>query len=146
MDDYLPKPVHLAQLREKLVHWLPLPTAAQASPIDASVLAEVSAGDPELQREIVVRFHRENASDARELESAVEAQRIEDVTRWAHRIKGAARTVGATAFADACERMERAGRKNDWEAVAQSVGTFRAELARLDAHIGALGSARAGAE
>jgi CheY-like chemotaxis protein len=44
MDDYLAKPVELAQLAIKLDQWLPLPAAA-AAPIDRSALAAICGGD-----------------------------------------------------------------------------------------------------
>ena len=40
------------------------------------------------------------------------------LTRQAHKLKGAARIVGALELADASERLEAAGRNDDWSAVA----------------------------
>ncbi len=38
--------------------------------------------------------------------------------RAAHRLKGASRMAGAAVLAEVCEEIERAGRANDWEAIA----------------------------
>ena len=56
-----------------------------------------------------------------------------EATRASHRIKGACRMVGALSLAEVCERMERAGRANDWNAMAVERGAFESELGRLSA-------------
>jgi len=135
MDDYLAKPVDLARLGEKLGRWLPLPAHPDDVVLDPSVLAEVSAGDSSLEREIILRFYGENVADVRTLERAFRANELEELTRCAHRMKGAARTVGAKRLAAACESLERAGRSNDRAGIEASLGGLNEELARLDTHV-----------
>jgi two-component system, NarL family, sensor histidine kinase EvgS len=143
MDDYLSKPVQLTQLATKLWRWLPLPDAESDAIFDPNVMAEISEGDAQIEREILLRFHRENSRDAEALDNAVQANAIDAVTRFSHRIVGAARTVGAKRLALACERMERAARDKDWEAIASHMPLIHDELARLDAHVGSLSLDRA---
>jgi HPt (histidine-containing phosphotransfer) domain-containing protein len=135
MDDYLAKPVDLARLGEKLGRWLPIPPHPDGVVLDPSVLAEISGGDSSLEREIILRFHGENVADAQALERALRANELEELTRWAHRMKGAARTVGAKRLAAACESLELAGRSSDRAGIEANLGEFHEALARLDAHV-----------
>ena len=150
MDDYLAKPVDLAQLSQKLAHWLPIPLRgsaapgaaggvarfprmATAGPIDAGVLAEIADGDPDAERELLRRFRQYNAEDANRLLSAVRQADIKGVNQTAHRIKSASRAIGAMGLALVCDRLERASREKDWQAVAANLDAFSAELERVNA-------------
>ena len=126
MDDYIAKPVELGQLAAKLGQWLPLP-----EPVDRSVLAETISPDERQQHEYLERFGEYNRDDVRALTSAVGRGDLEHAAQLAHRIKGAARTVGATAFAGAAEEIERAARTREAERVAGAMERFELELARL---------------
>jgi len=78
MDDYLAKPIGLAELAAKLGQWLPLPSAIPRAAharqaIDPALLALVSDGDAELERDILRRFQACNVQDATQLRNAVRA-------------------------------------------------------------------------
>jgi CheY-like chemotaxis protein/HPt (histidine-containing phosphotransfer) domain-containing protein len=144
MDDYVPKPIQIGILAEKLDRWAPFPPAhgpaqVTASPIDNAVLAEITDGDDTLAREILHRFRRYNSEDAASLKAAVDATDLRQVTDASHRIKGASRTVGAVALATVCEHLERAGRANDWLAISSHMDAFRHEVHRLDRFIESFG-------
>ncbi|HEX9391943.1 MAG TPA: ATP-binding protein [Usitatibacteraceae bacterium] len=144
MDDCLVKPVELGQIRQKLDQWLPIPEAAApsasqdknldmaASPLDRSVIAEISGGDVIAEREIFTDFRRANDEDAATLLRAVAMGDITGITRAAHRIKGASKMIGATAFADVCERIEEASRANDWTTVEANMEAFHQQWVRLN--------------
>jgi CheY-like chemotaxis protein len=134
MDDYLAKPIDLAQLALKLDQWLPL----EASAIDAAAVGELAPGDPAGQRDILARFRAFNAQDAQALADAVRLADMAQVVQAAHRIKGAARTVGATQLAAVCERIEQASRRGDGIAVGFAMGDFQRELDRVQSHIESL--------
>ena len=137
MDDYLAKPIDLAQLALKLDQWLPLP----ASAIDAAAVGELAPGDPAGQRDILAQFRAYNAQDAQALADAVRAGEMAQVTQSAHRIKGAAKTVGATQLAAVCERIEQASRRGDRITVGFAMGDFQRELDRVQNHIESLDGA-----
>jgi CheY-like chemotaxis protein/HPt (histidine-containing phosphotransfer) domain-containing protein len=154
MDDYLAKPVQLTQLAQKMKYWLPLPEPARltdeskpgvaapsderAVPIDPSVLAEISAGDPELERDIIDRFRRYNSEDANMLLAAFRNEDLQQVTQASHRITGASKTIGAMSLAAVCERLERASRANDWRTVTANMDAFSEELDRINDYVGTL--------
>ena len=138
MDDYLAKPVELARLAVKLRQWLANPRVMPV--MDESALAEIAVGAA-MRREVLADFRRYNDADALALEVAIEAGDLPKVTRAAHRIKGATRTVGAEALAAVVERIERSSRAGDWSATTLQMDAFRRELDRLNAHIDSLETA-----
>jgi signal transduction histidine kinase/ActR/RegA family two-component response regulator/HPt (histidine-containing phosphotransfer) domain-containing protein len=148
MDSYVAKPVEMRALAEALERWLPLPEARQPqealpqpppapaagdAPIDRSALAEITGGDAAMERDILLDFRGTNDGDAAMLRDALDKRDIALATRASHRIKGASRTVGALSLADVCERIERAGRANDWGTMSASREAFERELERLNA-------------
>ena len=162
MDDYIAKPVELSKLLAKLDQWLPIPDgdlhsspepgaqpdassrpaeAGNDPPIDRLVLAEIAGGDASLEREVFAQFLRVNDEDVALLAQALEAHNIPLVTHAAHRIQGASKTIGATALAEACARLEAAARANDWTTVAASQSAFHQEVARLNAYLAAIAKA-----
>ena len=155
MDDYMAKPVEIATLMEKLDQWLPLPDADAAtpgaarppagSPIDRSVVAQVSGGDAALEREVFAEFTRVNNQDAAVLAGACRARDAARLIQAAHRMKGASRTVGAGALAEVCAQLEAAARANDWATINANLEPLRREMARLDAYFGAGAGADSGA-
>jgi two-component system sensor histidine kinase EvgS len=68
------------------------------------------------------------------LEQAVVANDVAQVTRASHRMLGASRMVGALGLAGACERIGQGIRIREWGTVESGLGTFRLELARLNAY------------
>jgi signal transduction histidine kinase/CheY-like chemotaxis protein len=94
MDDYIAKPVELEALLAKLDNWLPIPgggaresvvTAEDDAPlIDPAVLAEISGGDPGVEREIFAQFLPVNEQDAAALTQALADNDIAAVVHFAH--------------------------------------------------------------
>jgi CheY-like chemotaxis protein len=146
MDDYLAKPVQIGSLAHKLARWLgspgPMPKEATVAandeenvPIDGTMLEDISGGDDRLARDILERFLRHNAEDARMLLAGASAADTDQVTLYSHRIKGAARTIGANQLASVCERLERAARAQDIVSIRSDIAAFNEQVARLDAYI-----------
>ena len=135
MDAHLAKPIDLSQLQERLARFVPLKMGAEAHPIDRAALADLAAGDPALENDVIRRFAEHNASDSNALEAAVESRDPRRVAEAAHRIKGAARTVGAKALAEACEELERLGKGGEVSAFDVPMERFRTERQRLDAYV-----------
>jgi CheY-like chemotaxis protein/HPt (histidine-containing phosphotransfer) domain-containing protein len=139
MDDYLAKPVGLTNLAKKLDRWLPIAPAEldalqPAAPLDRRVLAEICGNDAAAEREVLADFRRVNDQDAALLKLAVDGCDAAKIAHASHRIKGASTTVGATALAAVCERLERAGAASDWKMIEANMGAFQHELQRLNSH------------
>ena len=129
MDDCLVKPIELQQLAGKLARWI------GSGPVELATLEEISGGDPALAREMLDRFRRYNEDDTRRLREAWRARSLADVIAACHRIKGAAKTIGALALAGACEDAERGARAADWTGIDAAMRHFERELERLEGYI-----------
>jgi CheY-like chemotaxis protein/HPt (histidine-containing phosphotransfer) domain-containing protein/two-component sensor histidine kinase len=130
MDDFLPKPVPLAQLARRLRQWLPhvafapqegagpelpqsVPSAASPAPLDLAVLHEISGNDAVVAHEVLGDFLSSTKRDMAALEAAyVQGDRAE-LAREAHRIKGAARLVGAELLGRFAAEIESAARAQE---------------------------------
>ena len=121
MDDFAAKPTTIPFLAAKLRQWLPhldwsagggervaveAPHLAADGTFDLAVLAEVTGGDTELSTTLMDHFMASTSTDLVALDLALAGHRIDEVRRLAHRIKGAARIVGARAIVANAERME----------------------------------------
>ena len=107
-----------------------------AAPIDPSELAEISGGDRLVEQQMLATFRRANDADVAALRQALANRDLAAVTRCTHRVKGAARMVGAKALASICEKIEQAGHAGDWDAIAVQGEALDRELVRVYACLG----------
>lgn len=124
MDGFITKPVMLERLRAALQQWLPpaaapdgalqpqdasTPAADERPAIDLAVLATLVGDDAQVQRDILLEFQRCSLEDASALRAACADGAGAVGAALAHRLKSAARSVGAARLGALCETMERAG-------------------------------------
>lgn len=153
MDDYLVKPVRLAELASRLDHWLPLPAgpvhnarpADKEDPlIDHSLLDAITAGNASERASVLAEFRRLNDADAAELTTQLSGEReFRKITHLAHRIRGSCALLGASALADVCREIEfasRAERAAGWQVLAEE---FARERDRLDRYLDELATGTA---
>ncbi len=149
MDDYMAKPVGLQTLGACLQRWLPhvaahaaaaapagsegapLPQLAQPPTLDLSVLHDLTGGDPAEVRALLADFLASTDDDLAQLEALREAGDLPGLTRQAHKVKGAARLVGAVELGEASARLEAAGRDAAWDRVLPAAADVHTALARL---------------
>ena len=134
-DGYLSKPVRLAQLRTSIEAWLgPAPpvharrrSAAAAPPaVDLDVLAELVGNDPAVIAEVLAAF-RESATRSRtEMTRSMANGATAAASEAAHKLKSAARAIGASRLGDLCERIETL-------ATAQKASELRTQLPLFEA-------------
>ncbi|WP_131111055.1 ATP-binding protein [Sulfuricystis thermophila] len=142
MDDVLVKPTELATLRAVLARWLPF-AADNGAPIpidpgmvlDRAVLGQLAEGAEE-ERLILADFVSQTRRDLAELEAALARDDAAAATREAHRIKGAAKMVGALRLAARAARAEEAARRHDLAQAAERLREIEADLAELEASAG----------
>ncbi len=144
MDDFLTKPVTIPVLLGRLQHWLPHAVAkatgaassgasdADSIPVlDRAVLAEISGGSADVERDVLIDFLATTRGD---LETLMSAQRAGDavrVGREAHKIKGAGRLVGALALSAAAAVVEAAARTGDLAGCEQGTAELSEAFERL---------------
>jgi signal transduction histidine kinase/CheY-like chemotaxis protein/HPt (histidine-containing phosphotransfer) domain-containing protein len=142
MDAYLTKPVTIERLRSTLERWLGegAPDAAPELPqaggaVDRSVLAAWVGNEPAAIDALLIKF-RDSAFESREvIDAAWRAADLVGLAAAAHRLKGAARSVGANALGHAAAALEKAGKAGDRERCRSSLGPLAIELRRVAAEI-----------
>lgn len=142
MDDYLSKPVQLAELKAMLKKWqpvvfsLPFSTPAalldqQTLAVDVRVLATLVGDDATIIREFLNDFHISARQISQELSAACRAGDAPAVAALAHQLKSAARSVGALALGELCASLEMAGKAGDQPALTQLTPPFDEEWTRV---------------
>lgn len=146
MDDYVSKPIAMPILRAALKKWMPAPrdsaakanfasetdsradtpvvsvrpdqsTAQTGSPIDPRAIREMFGDDDATFKEILESFVEPSQAIIREIVAACDTRTSSGVHEAAHKLKSAARSVGAGALADTCVSLEAAGKAEDWGAI-----------------------------
>ena len=155
MDDFLSKPVLPALLCETVARWLPArapgerssvgrpnggafrPLAGDPAVIDLAVLAKLLDYKPEKVRKFALKFLISTEDGLREMQKALAAGQFGPIRELGHRIKSAARMVGAIGLAEQCQRLELlAPGPAEAEQAAHGVAEVRRLLALIDAQIG----------
>jgi CheY-like chemotaxis protein/HPt (histidine-containing phosphotransfer) domain-containing protein len=129
-DDLLTKPINLATLKAKLDRWLPLPQGRAVVPAvetQAVSLATQVTLTPELQAE----FCSAHEEDLNLLGRGVEMRDVLAISRGAHRIRGAARMVGAQGVGQAATHLQRAARAENWRQIKEALSVLRTETRLL---------------
>ncbi len=114
MDDYLSKPLRLAELRERLMavgatRFQSAAVAATSAPaplLDESVLDAVSGGDSAVISEVLGIFCREIDSKISEFTAALDAKDVRALKDVAHAMAGAGSSVGAVLLAAESRKIE----------------------------------------
>jgi CheY-like chemotaxis protein len=137
MDCYLTKPIRIQQLEAAIAEWLPVhgaaasgaaPAGADLPPADLQVLQSLVGDDPDIIRDMLLSF-RQSALQARtELNQAAAGRSAELAAAAAHKLKGAARTVGAERLGLLCEQIEEAAGAANLDRVNASLSHFEREL------------------
>ncbi|WP_225984573.1 EAL domain-containing protein [Noviherbaspirillum aerium] len=152
MDDYLAKPITLAELRQKLERWL-----ARLEPSGRAMLAEVETSDSdgspindevfEKLREIlgpalqqtVTPFLEDTPGYLDRLEQAVQDGNADIARAMAHSIKGSSGNLGAMALAQLAKEAEELAIDRRLDAVKPLVSRLRIAFDAVSAVLGAEG-------
>jgi signal transduction histidine kinase/DNA-binding response OmpR family regulator len=145
MDAYITKPIGMDRLRATLERWLSVedqsagPTVAagagQTEPIDRSVLGAWLGEDAAAVASLLRKFARTAREAEGEIGAAVRSGNLAASAATAHKLNGAARSVGATGVAEASEAIEHAAKAGDKTACRDALGPLASELRRVLAEI-----------
>lgn len=128
MSDYLPKPLKLKSLREKLLHWLssathaPPPSsaeftrdieAASEGNIDKDVLSELRFSIGQSMNQVIQAFIEDMPVYLDSLEKGISSGDAQLTAEFAHTIKGSSRNFGANRMSDLSQRIEQQGRSGN---------------------------------
>jgi HPt (histidine-containing phosphotransfer) domain-containing protein len=107
----------------------PAPASEQAganSPINLDALNKVFEGKTERGLVYLRKFPTHAEVNVAEINAAREARAADKIIFHAHRFKSSARMVGAESLGSICQRLEAAGREEDWAII----DALCAEMAR----------------
>jgi len=146
MDAYLAKPVNLDQLRVTLERWVPIDepgrevSDAEEAPqppsaINREVLAAWLGDDDKAINSLLAKFRDTAVAAEREIGAASRAGDLPTLAAAAHKLKGAAQTVGAGGVGTAAATLEQAGKAGDRTRCREGLGPLAAELRRTLADI-----------
>ncbi|SOV28736.1 Virulence sensor protein BvgS precursor [Pseudomonas aeruginosa] len=112
MDDCLFKPLGLETLRNYLATSFGRDAAQPRGLYDADALSSLGGGRPERLRELLETLLGSNRQDLQRLAILLREGDRARLAEHAHRIKGAARMIGARTLLEACEALEDACRRS----------------------------------
>lgn len=148
MDGFLSKPVELVKLRNTLKKWMPLSAAAEApvnqaatkpangtGPIDLTFLQELFGDQEEAILEVLRDFVEPSRECEKEVEKAISDKSLKGVAAGTHKLKSAARSIGAGNVADICEKMETASKAGEWKPVETLAPELTQELGQVVRYI-----------
>ncbi|MES2150830.1 MAG: PAS domain S-box protein [Pseudomonadota bacterium] len=138
MDDFISKPIQPFLLCQTVARWLggrPLRAQDEAAPaplafrtlagdpavIDLTVLAKLLSYNQEKVRKFAFKFLQSSQEGFEEMDACLASGNIERIRELGHRIKSAARTVGAIGMAELCLRLENLAHGEQERAEAQSL-------------------------
>jgi PAS domain S-box-containing protein len=133
MDDYLSKPVPLAELKAALEKWLP--AAGSEVTIEPGILASLVGDDPVAQQRILDLFRGGLPAASGELRAACKGGNAARAVAAAHKLKSSARSIGALRLGDLCAEMEKAGKSSDAGKLAGLLAPFELEVAAVQAQL-----------
>ena len=151
MDGFITKPVAPQQLYAQVAHYLVRGREAEmllssdafagdgmqptGKLIDLDVLARNFQSNPERIRKYAFRFVETARQGLTELEAALAEENLAQLAALGHRSKSSARAVGARAFADLCQTLEKIGERGGLEQARQIIGRLRPMLEQIEQHI-----------
>jgi CheY-like chemotaxis protein len=152
MDAYLAKPVNMDQLRTTLERWVPIDDVARdasdsddapkpPSAIDRNVLSAWLGDDDAAINSLLAKFRDTAVAAEREIGAASRAGDLPTLAAAAHKLKGAAQTVGAAGVGTAAATLEQAGKGGDRIRCREGLGPLAAELRRALADIDRMNAA-----
>jgi HPt (histidine-containing phosphotransfer) domain-containing protein len=135
MDDYLSKPLRMQQLAPMLQKWLPMvelddqstpaiegqtsqPLALELPIWSPATLRELVGENPAMHRRLMDKFLRSASEQVPAIGVAMAAGKLKEVAGLAHALKSAARSVGALALGELCQKMETTGNAEEAPACA----------------------------
>ena len=138
MDDFLPKPIRPATLREVLGHWLGgtrIANKATEETIPADDLDEMKEMFGSDFTELVHLFQSDSVKRIAAMRQAAENRDQTEMIRLAHAMSGSASSMGASSLAFLCKTLEAQLKSAPVEQLMTKVDAIGSEYATIDARL-----------
>jgi HPt (histidine-containing phosphotransfer) domain-containing protein len=144
MDDYLAKPIDVAELVETIERFggdgprptqranAPAPPGSSEQVFDEQAALAHTAGDRRLLAEMVALFRWDAPSYVRRITLALKKRDGDGLRMAAHGLKGALATVGSERGRTLAAELEQMGRAGQLDDAAAAIERLREHLKRLD--------------
>jgi HPt (histidine-containing phosphotransfer) domain-containing protein len=103
--------------------------------LDLSILADACGGNMTVIGMALRLFVQTTRADLAKLDAVVASENVDGTLASAHRIKGAARQIGASAVMAASQAIEAAAELPDWPVIRAALPRLKAGFEALEAHI-----------
>jgi len=130
IDDVIPKPVELEDLRDALEKWAPDISAVKMvehdqvdlnisldQPVDINVLRQSTGDNTVLHRQLLRTFVDSLSDCADEIEQAFAWKNHEQIAELSHKLKSSSLSMGALQLGDVCQQMEEVSRQGKWKEI-----------------------------
>ena len=162
MDDFVAKPVELAQLQAIVRKWMPVEfplasapnpgegktpadgkkPASEQEPVDIARLKEMTGeSDAEFLAEMLAFFLETVADTPRKLQNLIAAKDSSELRVVAHDAKGAAMYASAPRLAEFLRQLEMAAVDGDWLKIERLAPLIKDQFAEVESFIRGLSSA-----
>ncbi len=159
MDDYLTKPVRLADLKAaierclrarqdsaasrepELLSYATVPLSIVPSDdlpaVDLNVLKALIGDDPATLQDVLASYRLSAMSAGEEIRRGVAGMAYADAAMAAHRLKSAALSIGAIRLSQACREMEQAADAGVQDQCLRTLQRFSTEMHAVDSYLAA---------
>jgi two-component system, sensor histidine kinase and response regulator len=159
MNDYVSKPVDLADLRRAFEQWNPMKVSSDSppgvsestiqmksesstrgngreeQPVDVERLSDVAAGKPEKILRLIGIYRKQAEEMLPALGSAIESGTAKEVRDLAHKFKGASASLGITAMTPLLSNLEQMGENSELQNAAETHAEAARQLTRVHAFL-----------
>ena len=138
VDDVIPKPVELDDLRSALEKWVPDEAFDEAEKdkheavdlvvegaIDLSVLTQSTGNNPDLHRRLLKSYHEALEGELENIQQAFAWKNSEQIAEYTHKLKSSSRSLGAMSMAQTCQQLESRATDASWDQIESMMPRLR---------------------
>jgi signal transduction histidine kinase/DNA-binding response OmpR family regulator len=137
MDDYLAKPIQIADMQQMVEKWCRYekPATKSSPSLDMVIFKNYKNAVGERSNKIVKRFLKRLPEQCQTIEDGLVVMDSVEIKRASHKLKGMARQFGATILGDLCEQAELRCEDMSLEEATELIAKIKGESAIVGAEL-----------
>ncbi len=136
MDDYLTKPVRMAEIAQVLAKWMPEKSPEKKPDlIDRHRLAAISGGDKTFEIELIESYLQETQGYLTQLKEGLRNSDSVCVAQIAERVKGASANVGVKNIAEIARSLQESAKLHHLKPARDLIGELNSILQQLNGYL-----------